>query len=103
MPEESVAYIDIDLEDLIPEYLDNRREDIAAIRGYLDTGDLNEIQRLGHSMKGSGGGYGFGQITEIGSAIEEAAIASSIPEIQEAVDYLETYLSTVKIVWQDDV
>jgi len=34
-----VVHVDQDLQDLIPEFLDNRRGDVAAIRGALATGD----------------------------------------------------------------
>ncbi|MFQ5649594.1 MAG: Hpt domain-containing protein [bacterium] len=102
MSQETVAYVDTDLEELIPDYLDNRRSDVIQIRDLLQQGDLDEIQRLGHSMKGSGGGYGFHEITEIGKNIEEAAVAGNVSRIAEMIEYLSGYLSTVKIVWQDD-
>ncbi|MDH3257475.1 MAG: hypothetical protein OEM27_07640, partial [Nitrospinota bacterium] len=51
--------IDRDLQDLIPEYLKNRGKDLLAYRQALEEGDFDSIAVLGHSMKGSGGGYGF--------------------------------------------
>jgi HPt (histidine-containing phosphotransfer) domain-containing protein len=53
-----VIHADKDLEDLIPEFLDNRRSDVESIRGALANDDYETIRVLGHSMKGSGGGYG---------------------------------------------
>ena len=39
-------------------------------------GDYAIIRTLGHQMAGTGGGYGFDPITEIGSALEDSALAS---------------------------
>ena len=96
-----VIYVDEDLEELIPEFLENRHEDVAAIRNLLQAGDLPEIQRLGHSMKGSGGGYGFFELTDIGGTIEEAAKHGNIRIIDESVLYLEDYLSKVEVVYKE--
>ncbi len=38
-------------------------------------GDYATIRTLGHQMAGTGGGYGFDPITEIGGALEESALA----------------------------
>ncbi len=90
---------DPDLEDLIPGYMDNRRKDIVLIRECLQTKNFDQIHTLGHSMKGSGGGYGFDAITELGSRIEVAALASSKDEIVQAVQILEDYVNRVEVVY----
>ncbi len=102
MSHEAVVYVDVDLEELIPDYLENRRHDVVQIHELLNSGDLDEIRRLGHSMKGSGGGYGFHEITEIGKDIEEAAMAGNILKIREVSQVLAEYLDNVKIIWQED-
>jgi len=102
MANEQVVYIDIDLEDLIPEFMENRKNDVIAVKELLAQGNLNEIKRIGHSMKGSGGGYGFDRITEIGKMMEDAANEGDVAVIVEANENLNEYLSAVKIVWQEE-
>ena len=102
MAEEKIVYVDPDLEDLIPDFLENRRNDVVVISRLLDEGEMDEIRRLGHSMKGSGGGYGFYEITEIGKAIEEAALSGNKDEIARMKDYLADYLGQVKVVLQEE-
>lgn len=102
MNDEYVAYIDIDLEDLIPDFLDNRRKDVVQIGQLLCDGNLQEIRRLGHSMKGSGGGYGFDEVGEIGGKIEAAALAGDTTVIEKQVEALSEYVANVKIVWQEE-
>lgn len=90
---------DAELEDLIPVYLKNRINDVKAIRESLKSGDFEKIRILGHSMKGSGGGYGFDRITEIGAKIETAALAEDRMEINQAVLTLEDYVQHVDIIF----
>lgn len=92
--------IDKDLEDLIPGYLENRRRDIASIEEALRKNDFETIRILGHSMKGSGGGYGFDAITDIGKRIEEAAKKMETEEITRQITALSEYLDTINIVYE---
>lgn len=95
-----IAYVDADLEDLIPGFLENRQEDIRTIREALKNNDYETIRILSHSMKGSGGGYGFDQVTNIGEALEQAAKDRNDEEIRERVDELSNYLEHVQIVYE---
>ena len=54
-----IAHLDPDLRDLIPGHLENRQKDVTTIKNALKAADFGKIRVLGHSMKGSGGGYGF--------------------------------------------
>lgn len=94
-----VVHVDPDLADLIPGYLANRRKDVDAIRASLGRNDLELARVLGHGMKGSGGGYGFEAITEIGTVMEKAAKEGRDAEIRLQVDLLEEYLNQVEIVF----
>ena len=92
--------IDRDLEDLIPGYLENRRKDVVSIREALKNNDLDTIRIIGHSMKGSGGGYGFDRITEIGKSIEESARDMDREGIAGHIDELSRYLTRIEIVYE---
>jgi len=94
-----IVQCDPDLEDLIPGYMSNRNKDIIALRTCLTVGDFEKIRTIGHSMKGSGGGYGFDTITDLGEQIEDAALASDTSEIDQAVQKLEDYVNRVKVVY----
>jgi len=98
--EKITVVIDEDLEDLIPGYMENRRSDIEKITEALLGGDLETIRIIGHSMKGSGGGYGFDPITDIGAAIEEAAKSSDTAEIEKQAGALSEYISNIEVVYE---
>ncbi len=91
--------IDPDIEDLIPGFLDNRRNDVERIRAALVSGDFANIRLLGHSMKGAGGGYGFDPITDYGAELEQAALRQDVATIEGALGKLADYLARVEPVF----
>lgn len=95
----SVVHVKADLEELIPAYLASRHADIHAMRSALEHCDYEAIRIAGHSMRGTGGSYGFAAITEIGSALEQAANGQDAAEIHKWVEGLLTYLQGVQVVY----
>lgn len=95
-----IVTIDADLEDLIPDYLENRRQDCQTVLQRLEKGDYEGIRVLGHIMKGSGGGYGFDPITDMGRALEEAAKQPDKEAIRLVVSQLEDYLQNIEIIYR---
>ena len=94
-----IVHADPDLADLIPGYLAHRKTDIAAIREALDKNDLDAVRILGHSMKGSGGGYGFQTITDIGKMLEKNAQEGLNDGIRVQIEGLEEYLRQIEVVY----
>lgn len=98
--EKIVVQVDADLEDLIPGYLQNRRQDVDPILEAVDKQDFETIRVLGHTMKGTGGGYGFDAITEIGRDLETAAKEANVLAIRQKAAALLAYLQAVEVVFQ---
>jgi len=98
--EKIVVHVDADLEDLIPGYLQNRRQDVDVILQALENLDFETIRILGHTMKGTGGGYGFDAITEMGRTLEAAAKDKNDQAIRQGVAALLDYLRAVDVVLQ---
>lgn len=97
--EKIVIKVDSYLKELIPGYINNRYSDIETIKTALENGDYETIKILGHSMKGSGGGYGFDAITEIGKSIEQAAKEKDTDTIKSKLEALNDYLKRIEIVF----
>ena len=97
--EAPVAHVDRDLEDLIPGFMENRQEDMGRLRNALDRGDFEALAGIAHTLKGSGGGYGFDEITEISAGMEIAAKARDKTAVEAALAALITYLERVQIVY----
>ena len=84
--------------DLIPAFLQNRRQDVIAMLSALDRGDFETVESLGHGMKGAGGSWGFHAITDIGAALEQAGESADTAASHKWVGELSTYLDCVEIV-----
>ena len=95
-----VAYVDTDLRELIPGFLDDRRNDTTTMSGAVEEGDFETVRVLGHELKGSGGGYGFDAITDIGQSLELAAKDQDKTEIWKLVQELANYLERVEVVYE---
>ena len=78
--------------DRIPLFLRNRRLDVIRMIEALDQQDFRTIEFLGHGMRGAGGMFGFPAITEIGAALEQAAIIADTAASQRSVQDLSDYL-----------
>ena len=75
-----------------PDFLANRQRDLAKMRDALAAGDFAAIQTIGHNCKGIGTGYGFPDITHLGSTIEKAAKALDADELKESIREFECHL-----------
>ena len=89
---------DTRLRAVVPAYLESRREDVRKILDALGALDYETIRQLGHKMNGSGGGYGFPKITELGQALENASRDQDAAAIRSHISDLSLYLDQVEIV-----
>ena len=92
-----IVKVDPEIADLIPGFLENRKKDIEQMEIHLEAENFEEIERLGHSMKGSGAGYGFDGISDIGKSIEIAGKERNIEDIKKGIEDLKSYLERVVI------
>jgi len=84
--------------DLIPAFLQNRRLDVTSLLNALDQGDFATVESLGHGMKGAGGSWGFDAITDIGAALERAAVVRDEEGARRGVGELSRYLDRVEVI-----
>ena len=99
MTEKIRVEISKDLEVLIPRYLDRRHKEIVTFRAQLAAADFEALRIGGHSLKGSGGGYGFPLLTQIGSTIEVAAKDKDTAVIEAALTEYADYIQRVEVVY----
>ena len=76
------------LADRAPVFLQNCRQNVIVIQQALERGDLQTVEFLGHGMRGSGGMFGFLEITEIGAALQEAAESADVTGARKWVSEL---------------
>jgi HPt (histidine-containing phosphotransfer) domain-containing protein len=92
-----IVHPDPDLVDLIPTFLQHRHDDVVRVTEAVAAGDSETVRSIGHSMKGSGGGYGFDGLTEIGGALEDAGRDGDLEAAARSLDHLAAYLKNVEV------
>lgn len=73
-------------------YVDYIIKEISEIKAALNSGDYDVLRVFGHNIKGSGGMYGFDDITLIGSMIEALAKAENLSSLLNEISKLEESL-----------
>jgi HPt (histidine-containing phosphotransfer) domain-containing protein len=79
---------DADMAEILREFVVGMRETSQKLTAHLQAGDLEEVKRIGHQMKGAGASYGFQAITDAGAELESAVeagrdIESRVANLQE--------------------
>ncbi len=89
--------IDPRLADLIPSFLEARKNDVAALTTALASDDFPSLRAIGHTLKGLGGTYGFDHISEIVASNETAAQTRDGATIERATADLGRYLQRIDL------
>jgi signal transduction histidine kinase/CheY-like chemotaxis protein len=89
--------VDEDMADIAPAYLEKRRGELPIYRQALETGDFDAIRGLAHKMKGTGTGYGFPRLTELGAALETGAKQANAAAVEMVLREMGLYLDRVRL------
>ena len=97
--EKFIAQVDPDLCDLIPGFLEHKRDDTRALLSGVSVEhiDFEALSRIAHKIKGEGGSYGFDAISLYGAEIEQAALSHDADAIRRYANELAAYLDSVQI------
>lgn len=90
--------VEPELRDLVPVYIANRLRDVEMVRAAVEGGDFESVGRIAHNMQGSGGSFGFDDLTAVGVELERAAQDRNRSEIARLLLRLEAYLSSIDLV-----
>jgi len=71
---------------LIQKYLKYLLESLREVKANLYNRDFEKLRQFGHNLKGVAGGYGFDELSKLGSKIETASSS-------ENVDFLKNLIS----------
>jgi HPt (histidine-containing phosphotransfer) domain-containing protein len=75
-------------------YINHTSKELKNIKENLDSAAFDSLRTFGHNLKGSGGMYGFNEITSKGAAIESAAMNENLEDIKSHLDALEVFLKS---------
>jgi hypothetical protein len=92
--------VDKNLEDLIPTYMSNRAKEVVMLRTLLTAGDLEQLSRVGHRMKGVGEPYGFNRVSSLGKLIQVYAETGDHYGLEKCISEYADYLPRVHITYK---
>jgi len=93
--------IDSDFEELIPNFLENRKTDVDRLKKLVLEKDYTMIGNLGHSISGVGFNYGFDFIGKIGVELQRNVATENLLEIENLIESLEKYIDNVIIEYEE--
>jgi signal transduction histidine kinase/CheY-like chemotaxis protein/HPt (histidine-containing phosphotransfer) domain-containing protein len=88
---------------LVPQYLATKQKQIEEARESLISRDFGPIRRFGHNLKGTGRGYGFPAIEELGREIEKAAAEADVSRVSQQLDALYRFVIQPSAALADSV
>jgi len=91
--------VPVELSDLIPSYLESRRQEVVELQALLDQRNFSRLQKTGHKLRGSAGSYGFTELSEFGQEIEEGSIVEDERSIRGAILKIRIYLRNLDITF----
>ena len=94
----AVARMNDKIADRIPAYLQNCRHNADLMLEALDRVDFETVTFLGHQLSGSGGMFGFQDITDIGAAVELAARSADSDASRNRVNELFSCLDRIATI-----
>ena len=92
-----VIHPEPEVADLVPSFLQARREELTELRGALDRLDFGAISVIAHRTAGLAGGYGFDGMTEIARELEHAVEKKNAVKARHCVNMLAAYLDQVVV------
>lgn len=90
---------DPDLADLIPSFMQNRRNELEELKGARSRNDYEFIRRMSHTWKGICRPYGFVHLETLSKSLEEAGEREDAAEVERIMNEMASYLENVRIVY----
>ncbi|HET6423151.1 MAG TPA: Hpt domain-containing protein [Planctomycetaceae bacterium] len=88
---------DLDFRELLEEFVAATPERTQAFTAAFAAGQLDEVRRQAHQLKGSGGGYGYDRLSEVAAELEHACKEPQ-PQIDTVAELLDRVLDHLQRV-----
>ncbi|MEX1229271.1 MAG: Hpt domain-containing protein [Planctomycetaceae bacterium] len=88
---------DPDFEEILHLFVESIPEKQKNFREYYLQGEWNSLKAQAHQLKGSGGGYGFDDLTVEASNLERACQSQDIDQIGQALNSLLNYMGRITV------
>ena len=75
-------------------YINHTSKELSKIQEDIDNIIIDSLRTFGHNIKGSGGMYGFEEVTNLGTKIEASAKVNDRNKIKLLLEELSVFLKT---------
>lgn len=93
----TIIQVDQDIQDLIPQFMENRRLDLMELDNLLNQKNFDQIARLAHKIKGTAGGYGFAELSSFASELEASAKQKDESALKNIAKKMKDHFSSVEV------
>lgn len=97
MTEKTKLEIDVDLQHLIPQFIENRKNDVLSLVHLAEKKDLTSIAQLAHKIKGAAAGYGFSRLSSMAAEIEQSTKNNDLSAITRITNDMKMHLENIEI------
>lgn len=90
-------FVDAAIAELIPEFIERRKEDAKCIFELLEKRNLEGLMQIGHKLKGSCLNYGFCHLASLARKIELSAQCEDLGQVHLAALEMQRHLNHLRI------
>ncbi len=88
--------INEDLRELIPHFVIHQYDELEQMESCLEAGNLKEVGRLGHSLKGAAANFSLEPLCRLGTAIHDVSKLGMSDALEPLVKKYRNYLKELK-------
>ncbi len=99
MTEKDTVYVDELLQELIPSFMENRRNEFVELEKFFSQKDYEALAKLGHKLIGTGYNYGFQKLGDLASDLEKAGKNKDEASARRAIDGIRRHVQNVEVVF----
>ncbi len=92
---------DPDLADLIPSFMQNRKNELEELKQARSRNDYEFIRRMSHTWKGIARPYGFIHLETLSRSLEEAGERENATDVERIINEIADYIENVRIVYDN--
>lgn len=97
----TIVKVDQDLEDLIPQFIQNRKKDVEELVQAITAQNEHAVAQIGHKIKGSSASYGFEDLSQMAADCEIAAKNKNLVSVTHLIPKMKDYFDTIDIHFEE--
>ncbi|MBC77759.1 MAG: histidine phosphotransferase [Halobacteriovoraceae bacterium] len=97
-----IIKVSSDLEDILPKYLQNRKQEVEELKSFLANKDFESLKVRGHRLAGNAPSYGMELLGSLGVKIEADAKREDLSNMGDYIQEIEEFLIQVEVEYVDD-